>query len=64
MQTNYSKCPKTERSVWKTEQEKVPISDRKKCLKFEQKCSVFGHFASLDGSRYKKKTFYIQNSLA
>ena len=59
METNVQlrKCLKTERSVWKTEQEKVPISDRKKCPKSKQKCSVFRHFASLDRFRYKRKNY-------
>ena len=53
----YNKRPKMERSVWKTEQEKVPISDRKKCPKSEQKCLVFGHFANQGCFRHKKKIY-------
>ena len=53
--SKYSKRLKTERSVWKTEQDKVLISDRKKCPKSEQKYSFFRHFISLDHFRYKKK---------
>ena len=34
----------------------------KKGPKSEQKCSVFGHFASLDHFRYKKKHSFIKCS--
>ena len=61
----YSECLKSERAVWKTKQEKVPISDRKKGKSpvSEQKCLVFRHFASLDHFRYKKKIYIKRSSL-